>query len=202
MEISSLNLPFLPFEVIHQHADEFRLLYGRNKFPVDVDLIAEKVGLDLEPIPSLRFLCSMEACISNNAKVIFYDMSGNPFRLKFSIAHELGHFKLHRNEIQYLRPESFDDWSNTIDEIPNHTMDRFEFQANEFAGRLLVPRDKLEGSFELVKNELILMKDFFGGNYYSTFSFITPSLAKYFGVSEQVMSKRLKNEDINPFNYI
>ncbi|HOJ19837.1 MAG TPA: ImmA/IrrE family metallo-endopeptidase [Ignavibacteriaceae bacterium] len=202
MEISSLHIPYLPWETIQQYADEFRDLFGCGKFPVDVDLIAEKAGIDLQPIPSLKYLCSMEACISNNSKIIFYDYSGNDLRLRFSIAHELGHFKLHRDEIQLLRPNSFDDWSNILEEIPLPTINRFEVQADEFAGRLLVPISKLKESFIIVKNDLLEMKGFFGGNYFSTFGFISPALAKFFNVSDKVMKKRLEKESINPFEFI
>lgn len=202
MDPSSLQVPFLHDDTIRQHADELRTMYWNGKMPVDVDLIMEKIGIVSRPMPNMRFLAGLEACISNDAQSIFFDWNAPENRLRFSIAHELGHYKMHRNELNYMKPSSVEDWKEIIDEIPNHVIRRLEYQANEFAGRLLVPIEHLLKSFQIVKEDLFLMKDFIGNNYYESFAFIAAPLGKEFGVSDDVMLKRLKKEDVNPYDFL
>lgn len=202
MQLSSLNIPYLSDDSIRQHAEELRAMFSSPGLPVDVDLICEKAGIDLRPIPNLKYLSSTEACISNDASIIFYDVNSNELRLRFSLAHELGHFKIHRAELDMMRPRNIEDWKKILDEIPGHTIGRFEKQANEFAGRLLVPIDELKNSFKIVKDDLLIMKGFFKGDYFPCFQFIASPLSKRFGVSEKVMQIRLEKENLNPYLYL
>ena len=202
MDLSNFRIPRLPDDIIRQHADEFRNIYWSKKIPVDVELIAEKAGIDLVPIPALRFICNLEACISNNSKTIYYDPSANEFRLRFSISHELGHHKMHAKELQLMNPVSYEDWHRIIEEIPTHTFNSFEYQANEFAGRLLVPIEALRDSFKEVKDELLFMKEFIYNDYYLAYNFIAKDLSKIFNISEDAMLIRLGRERENPYEYI
>jgi len=76
----------------------------------------------------------------------------------------------------------------------------FEYQANEFAGRLLVPREDLiheiEKSVETLKRNNML--EYLKGDPYAVLSRISPQLAKPFGVSTDVIETRVKREDLWP----
>ena len=68
-------------------------------------------------------------------------------RLRFSIAHELGHLFLHRELFESANiqtPDHLLDWLN------EHDGRKYEFEreANEFAGRLLVPVETLRECFD------------------------------------------------------
>jgi hypothetical protein len=66
-------------------------------------------------------------------------------RLRFSLAHELGHFFLHKNHHSYSSPlKDFENWinSNSSDKY------KIEYEANEFAGSLLVPTNRLKFFYE------------------------------------------------------
>jgi Zn-dependent peptidase ImmA (M78 family) len=70
-------------------------------------------------------------------------------RLRFSIAHELGHLFLHRGYFEsagILTSDHLLDWLNEH----NGRKYDFEREANEFAGRLLVPVDVLRECFDRV----------------------------------------------------
>lgn len=67
-------------------------------------------------------------------------------RLRFSVAHELGHFHLHREYHQGLKFIDFDQFKRWI--MDHRKNNRMEDQADEFAGRLLVPPDVLREEYD------------------------------------------------------
>jgi Zn-dependent peptidase ImmA (M78 family) len=122
--------------------------------PVDVFTLAEvDLRLDIIPFPDLDAKYRVAAGIKADFSGIYVDEREYVFwengpvwktkRLRFSVAHELGHFFLHRSLPQAKNfgsvPE-FARWSESYD----GRMYSAEEEANEFAGRLLVPRPKLE----------------------------------------------------------
>ncbi|WP_297437267.1 XRE family transcriptional regulator [uncultured Clostridium sp.] len=88
------------------------------------------------------------SCWQNNIPYIFLgDDKNSAVRSRFDLAHELGHLILHRN----LTKEDFEEDEKLKDII--------EFQANTFAGALLLPRESF--SKELITSSidsLILLK--------------------------------------------
>ncbi|MCX7013101.1 MAG: ImmA/IrrE family metallo-endopeptidase [Candidatus Sumerlaeota bacterium] len=140
--------------VIRAKADQFRLDYWRlDKIPVDIDLAIERYGLDIAPLPGLRALCAQEACVSMDCSTIWVDYTpannlAQDFRLRFSLAHELGHLLLHREILEWIPQsgvQSVLEWAKRIREVSADLYSsRLEKDADEFAGRLLVPRNDLE----------------------------------------------------------
>lgn len=57
----------------------------------------------------------------------------HPKRQRFTLAHELAHYFLHRNENQTF--------SDAVFFRADHTQNRMEYEANNFAGALLMPKD-------------------------------------------------------------
>ena len=120
--------------------------------PVDVFAIADIVlRLDLIYFPSLYDKFKVDAAIQFDLAGILIDKqayedfeNGDRWeekRLRYSVAHELGHYVLHEKEIRASSFESIADfkkWAGRRDDC-----DSAEYQAYEFAGRLLVPADML-----------------------------------------------------------
>jgi len=76
-----------------------------------------------------------------------------------------------------------------------------EQHAYEFAGRLLVPRDKLIEKL----NEAVLLAESVGFDAWdtsgeSTREYIAHAISKFFGVSGQVIEKRLIKENLWPLD--
>ena len=68
-------------------------------------------------------------------------------RLRFSYAHEIGHLELHRDAIGAFAIRTIEDfvlWSKDC----GGQRYQLEWEANEFAGRLLVPRERLVEAYE------------------------------------------------------
>ena len=78
----------------------------------------------------------------------------------------------------------------------------FEYQANEFAGRLLVPREDLnheiENALDVLKRNNLM--EFLKVDPHAVLSRISPQLAKPFGVSTDVIETRVRREELWPPN--
>lgn len=84
--------------------------------------------------------------------------------------------------------------------IPENEYNDFEWQANEFAGRLLVPRDAL--IWEIAKIHQILkdtsLLNLMDSEPDRVLERVSPILCKPFGVSEDVIEKRVLREKLWP----
>ncbi|PIW98962.1 MAG: hypothetical protein COZ80_07875 [Ignavibacteria bacterium CG_4_8_14_3_um_filter_37_9] len=197
-----LNIPEYTSDEISQKADETLSGYDSG-WPIEVDLIVEKkYGLDLIPLNGLKYLSSTDAFLSGDLKEIDYDPDVISYRTRFSIAHELGHYILHKDSIVKLRINSYASWKSTLEEIPNWIWRAAESQANEFAGKLLVPRKLLIQSLVDYKEELGQIHELYNKNKNIVYEYLAIPLSKKFEVSQDVIKIRLMNEKINPFEYI
>ncbi|MDD8017221.1 MAG: ImmA/IrrE family metallo-endopeptidase [Bacteroidota bacterium] len=200
VDFSKISIAFLSVEEIRRRADEFREHYWGTKLPIDVELIAERnLKLFIIPVPDLRYQAQTEVFLSGDLKEIVYDPGRSDVRIRFSIAHEIGHFILHKDIVSTLRPSSYEDWKEIQQTIPDGFWGRAEYQAREFAGRLLVPRtlliDELKALRPLIERakdavpdlELPVIKEF-----------VSPKLAKRFFVSDEVIVRRIEAENISP----
>jgi hypothetical protein len=174
--------------------------------PVNMEEIIEiKLGLTIEPMHGLFCLIDMDAYLKMDLSgiVIDYDcyMHGNfSNRLRFSLAHELGHYYLHKEIYSDLTFNSPEEWKDFVIYSPENEYANFEWQANEFAGRFLVPREALKTKIaevceSLKKNNMI---DYLAVDPDAVLSSVSPFLRKPFGVSEEVIERRVKREDLWP----
>ena len=121
-------------------------------------------------------------------------------RMRFSFAHELGHFFLHKDLYTKLGIDSPEDWKDFILNVPENEYRSFEWQANEFAGRLFVPYPELETEMEKV-GEILKESNliaFLKMDPDAVLSRVSPMLCQPFGVSTEVIEKRVKREGLWP----
>jgi hypothetical protein len=194
MDYKKVSIPFLDNSVIKSKADNFRNKFGNNSVPVDIEKIIDiKLGIDIIPSPGLQYLCDTDALISSNWKSILVDY--NRFsderyqnRLRFSFAHEIGHFILHKDIYKSFKIKSSKDLQKLMKEIPAKEYGYLEIQANKFANYLLIPREQLiiEKNKEIKKypelNHLIN-----SGKKKEINSYLAIPVSKIFGVSEDAM---------------
>jgi len=132
---------------IEARATDILTRHWNGQLPVDVDYIIEsQFDIQLFPIPDMKRLTGFEAAIDPMRDQIYYDPRSqdvNSLRLNFSIAHEFGHFLLHKDVFEWLRTRrdnEYPEWVKTTREFSAlFESDRIEREANSFAGRLLVP---------------------------------------------------------------
>lgn len=128
------------------------------RLPVDVFSLAElELRLDVIPFDDLFAKFEVDAAITSDFTGIYVDaeayylMERGPEwklnRLRFSYAHEIGHLVLHESAMSAFAIRTIEDfvlWSKDC----GGQRYQLEREANEFAGRLLVPRERLVEAFE------------------------------------------------------
>lgn len=130
---------------------------------LDVDIRKENMGNDISGL----------FVVKNNKPYIRYNSSEITERQRFTIAHELGHFILHKDTPLFIDKKKimFRNSESTTGEI------RKEREANSFAASLLMPSKFVELEFNQIPEDKEPVK----------------FLAKKFKVSEQAMTFRLAN---------
>ena len=195
VDFSNVNIPFMSPNKIEEMADSFRVSHWGNSTPVNVDVIIEKhLKMDLRPYLGLEKLIGLLAFMPADQTYILYDYDQSEERIRYSIAHELGHFVLHKEEIKHLRPNSIEEWKELILTMPSTLLSKVETQANIFASYLLIPKTNLIEQLNFIRNDIELAISQVGKEDYDTLiDFIIPSISKKFVVTRKAMFYRLKN---------
>lgn len=210
MNKNDFKCQWIDKEDIWERADKFRAEYWpEQSLPVNIEQIVEfRLKLDIVPLHNLQSDNDMDACLKLDLSgiVVDYDRYMNTRyanRMRFSFAHEIGHFLLHKHiyndyKRQIVSPE---EWKSFIVEMSDIEYRSFEWQANEFAGRLLVPVEGLDSILSeactMLKNDKKLT-DYLARDPDAVLSRISPQLCKPFGVSEEAIEKRVKREGLWP----
>ena len=182
-------------------------LLQADRTPIDVFTFLE-VDLGLDPIPfdDLVAKYRVEAAIKADFSGIYLDaeqyalMEKGPEwklnRLRFTVAHELAHYFLHQDLPQASHFASLPDFAKWTANYGGRKYTA-EQEANEFAGRLLVPEERLGQLFdEFAREADRLMPNFMNsGQLRDKFA---ERVAPRFGVNAQVIAIRLDRDGIWP----
>ena len=205
----SIRVKFRDDETIRQAADEFRAsadLRGFELPPIDVIYIAEVIlKLDVIALPDLfadqhkdaGLLADLSGCYVDEDAYLAWEKNDRwvEKRLRFSFAHELAHFVLHREEIVAGRPASTADFIAWA--VEQNKYNSAEYQANEFAGRFLVPLDILQHEYDTKCRKLAATgaawREIEGMREY-----VAKQIAPRFGVNHQVIEVRFDREGLWP----
>lgn len=106
------------------------------RFPVDIESVCEELGIkiiDEYPLDKDGYLI----CQKGKKIILVNSQVNNRHRKKFIIAHELGHFLLHRDQLYCCDHIS----DVTQQNINSHVQ---ESEANVFASELLIPQMELK----------------------------------------------------------
>lgn len=207
MDYSSFKCKWIDKNQLRKVADQIREEYWpEDILPIDTTKIIElRLKLEVEPKFDLLSASDMDAYLKTDLSGIVVDHDcymQDKFanRLRFSLAHELGHYFLHKDVYSGLPLVSIEDWKDFTLNVPEAEYGNFEWQANEFAGRFLVPYDKLkskvEESLEMIRKLGLI--EHLHQDPDAILSRVSPFLRKTFGVSEQVIELRVKREDLWP----
>ncbi|MFA5319456.1 MAG: ImmA/IrrE family metallo-endopeptidase [Candidatus Paceibacterota bacterium] len=190
-----MKVPYFSSKDIKLIADEFRSKYWNEVIPVDVEKIAEhELNIKIIPIPDLKKLASVDALITSKWDIVFADeffYSNRENRFRFSLAHELGHFILHKEIYESFEIKNLEDYNNFFDDMTSEDYSFFERQANNFANYLLIPTDKLKEEIKNIIREDDKYKIF--KEEESKINYLSCSLCDQFKVSEASMTIAIKN---------
>ncbi len=192
--------PVLPTERLWQEADRLRAAHPAGAvLPVRVlDLAEFDLGLELIPVAGLREHLEFEALLLGDLRSLLLDHHAliTPRledRLRFAVAHELGHLVLHRDIYAGLSHVTAQEWFESIAAIPDQACAAVEWQACEFAGRLLVPPEPLCAAFQSAQP---------GGDAGwlaadpAALDFLAAQMTPQFAVPAEVIARRLRAEKL------
>lgn len=149
----------------------------RDTFPVGNEGIRDLVGI-AQHLGATIYTAPLEPAISgfiikdpHSDPRIYINENASRVRQRFTLAHELGHL------VERMQIAGDDDYS-FVDHRKPGSYDLHEFFADEFAGALLMPSQKLRSMEE---------------NHLSVYE-----MAKQLGVSVSAVNKRLERLQTNP----
>ena len=131
---------------------------------------------------------------------VFTQAQPNNGRERFTLAHELAHHLL--GHADYMSRETCDEHDFVLNRkgVADGTdISRMEFQANYFAGSLLMPRNNFVEDFRLLLRRLEISDRGFGALYVAnqacnlqSYQFVTSHLMQQYGVSRAASTIRLE----------
>lgn len=108
-----------------------------NEYPVKLGAIAKRLGVKIL-LSTLPRGTSGQICQENGDFVIRINRHEAKHRQRFTLAHELAHFLLHRDRV-----EAANGWSeNVLLRAPDQPM-QIEYEANRLASDLVIPSGQL-----------------------------------------------------------
>jgi len=190
---------FVPYKN-HDHiekvaADFLHKYHPKDTYPTPIEEIVEfKLGIDIIPIPGLHEIIEIDGFISSdlsNISVDEYVYKHRQGRYRFTLAHEVGHAIMHEGVYKHREFNTTGEWRDFMETFPENQWSWLEWQANQFAGLVLVPKHHLEKRVKYhskqinalgIKNEDVAMDR------------IVELLAQDFVVSRDVILRRINKE--------
>jgi Zn-dependent peptidase ImmA (M78 family) len=162
----------------HAREDAHRLFeeHKIKSAPVAVERIAKSLGVRVQYAPLDGDLSGM-AYIKDGVPIVGINSLHHPNRQRFTLAHELGHIRLHRVHLE--NQVHVDKGSLRRDAVTATGEDDLEVEANAFASELLMPHDLLQAALD---GRTIDLED----------DEMISALAKRFRVSEAAIRFRLQ----------
>lgn len=142
--------------------------------PVKLIRIASCLGIRVM-LSTLPFGESGKISAKGNEFCIWINRHEPKHRQRFTLAHEIAHYLLHRDKIRN-NPEG---WSDSNELFRSNQPNEIEYQANRLASDLIVPSHQLEEITRSMKDSPMTEE-------------IVDNLAKQFGVSKATMEIKLQ----------
>ena len=154
--------------------------------------------MGIKVVPSKGLLSyGIDAFLTHDFKEIYIDEMQYfelENRARFTFAHELGHYCLHKKYFEEAVFSSVGEWSEFI--LTDIRRDPLETQANIFASYVLLPTVNLEQEFEKAKADLASHEGFSSGDLpddQTLAPYLAKPISRVFKVSEGCATLRIKN---------
>lgn len=189
------QLPRLSYQKIGQIADQFLSKYHPSlSLPIPIEEIAEaKLYLKIIPEMNLKKDYDIDGFLTSDLTTIFIDFDlymNFENRTRFTFAHEVGHFILHKDLFQSLNINSVESLNNLAIKITDEEYGWMEYQAYTFASQVLVPTQLL---FDELKKRMGKIPELLLPEILAP---IAQDLLNVFQVSGEAMLRRLQKEKI------
>ncbi|RNF52953.1 ImmA/IrrE family metallo-endopeptidase [Marinomonas hwangdonensis] len=145
--------------------------------PVDLDQLCSDLGIKLSRKRLPENMSGKIERKEENKFEITVNKKHGEYRQRFTIAHEIGHFILHRHLMGTGITDSIAYRTSDCENKNSNIKDSHEVEANRFAAALLLPKDQVIEKYN---------------NLTGSVSYKISELASYFEVSTTAMNIRLK----------
>ena len=203
MEVEPL---VLSFKEINSKAEEFLNQYHPSlSLPIPIEEIIDlQLKIDIIPIPGLKkalqgYSLDIDGFISSDFKSISIDdyvQENFINRYRFTLSHEIAHRQLHRYFYKQFDIQTIDDWKVVVNKLPDWPVKVLEYQADMFAGLILVPRNLLKEEFKKTKIEAEKIAKVYGYGDGLILNLTINFLAQIFQVSEASMGICLNRDQL------
>jgi Zn-dependent peptidase ImmA (M78 family) len=193
--------PYYSYQEIGNKAEALLKQYHPSQdIPIPIEEIIElKLELNIFPFPRLYKDHGLNGFLSHDLTTIYVDeVQYNQFneKYRYTLAHELGHYVLHKAFYDELTFQSTEEYVRWRISMPAEEIGWFETQGEWFAGQLLVPTNQLIDTCKKVianhKNDFKKMSSIPD----DIWSYIAIEIADYFDVNPPVIENRIKKESI------
>lgn len=188
---------------IRSIAESVRNEYWPEGGLINIDLMVDRIGLNWDYFSVSN--SQLAAYLSIDRKLIavnrYYEdwRDTNPGinnKYRYAVAHELGHYFLHEYAYTSNGFSDYQSYSDFISSFDEKTYKQFEWQANMFAGYLLVPTATLtQRAFHIMHTDKTVIDDYAIDRGMGLFS-LTERLVEDFSVSNSVIDRRLREESL------
>ena len=209
----AVTIGYISYEQTRIQAGEFLKTYHPSlTLPVPIERIIElQLKINVIPLPGLvkDFKSVGAECLgflSSDLSGIYIDhhiWESHNLLYRSTLAHEIGHMVLHK---EYFENRPFNDAASFKSFVSDMQQDgsslsRFEIQANNFAGLILVPQKKLLEVIEKTAPDFrvrIRTPGLANISEDEAWEFYCEQIAKEFEVSYFVIAKRVELEKLKP----
>lgn len=143
-------------EVVFQSPEKLLHFASQNGIatqPLDIESLIKKLNIQIIREEGDE---SFSGCIEKRTDGYFIIVNKyhHPRRIRFTLAHELAHYFLHRNQLDLIGREE-------ILMRESRALSKVEREANDFAAALLMPQDKFFSALSSGHNSTSTLADFF-----------------------------------------
>lgn len=194
------KVPYYSRAQIRERAEAFLHEHHPSRsVPIHIELIVERMGIDIVPVPNLQAVYDVDAYTTSDLREIHVDEGVYLTRIaryRFSLAHEVGHIRLHGDLFRGRAFKSGEEWKFFISSISDEQYGYLEFQANEFAGQVLLPLKEMLQDVERCKATILQNAPEVAQDPDAYREFVAACLAQRYEVSPQTARIRMDNEQI------
>ncbi|MBT7066163.1 MAG: ImmA/IrrE family metallo-endopeptidase [Verrucomicrobia bacterium] len=192
--------PVLTWQQIAAIASAFTEDHGlaQREYPLDVEAIAEfDLDIEIRTAAGILETCGMPAQIGPGGQRPIMIVDAEQWRhqtsfYRFSVAHEIGHYVLHRKWLEKVWSlyDSIESWKQVIASRSESDYGWLEAQADEFASYLLAPEQVFD---PLLETQLALLEGSAGTlQAEDIIPYLANPIGSHFGMSNAAAQARIR----------
>lgn len=191
------DFPIYRRQQIEALAEHFVREHHRSGgLPLPIEAMAERMGLEIYPVPRFRDAQGgRTAALNNDVQSVTIDENAPWGHYRYALAHECGHYVLHRSFIASMAVQgehAVTTWRHRLAKHEPQTLSDLERQADVFARCVLMPGECFSTEMDAAEARLPPGQDWFTASD-QVFEAMTDLLAETFGTTQSSVVRRLRD---------